>query len=143
MENKIESLIKNQMKFCSKANPVVLEFIFEFLYHNCTTEKEVEATRLKFMAGYCYYFAIMLKSAFERGSICWTAPFGHIVWVDNDGIPYDIEGVSTSEAEYYIPISYIQEGLKDFKHIPEEEFNASENYINKAILQYKKDNNLT
>lgn len=142
MKSKIENLVKNQMKFCLKANPVVLRFIFEFLYHNCKNDEEVEATRLKFMSGYCYYFAIMLKVAFERGSICWAAPFGHIVWLDIDGIPYDIEGVSTSEAEYYIPISYIKEGLKDFKHIHGEEFNASEDYINKAILQYKKDNNL-
>ena len=31
-----------------------------------------------FHAGYCYYFALMLKDAFGRGQICWCAPYGHI-----------------------------------------------------------------
>lgn len=29
-----------------------------------------------FHAGYCYYFALMLKEAFGRGQICWCAPTG-------------------------------------------------------------------
>ena len=33
-----------------------------------------------FTAGYCYYFAVMLKDAFQRGEICWCAPYGHICW---------------------------------------------------------------
>ena len=64
-----------------------------------------------FTAGYCYYFAVMLKDAFQRGEICWCAPYGHICWVDDNGVPYDISGVCDSECDFYIPVRYIPEGL--------------------------------
>ena len=86
-----------------------------------------------FTAGYCYYFAVMLKDAFQRGEICWCAPYGHICWVDDNGVPYDISGVCDSECDFYIPVRYIPEGIADFKHIPHKAFNASKEYIETAI----------
>lgn len=92
-----------------------------------------------FHAGYCYYFSLMLKEAFGRGQICWCAPYGHICWQDENGVGYDIGGICDSECDFYIPVSYIKEGLLDFLHIPGKVFNASQEYINNAIGTFKKD----
>lgn len=92
-----------------------------------------------FTAGYCYYFAVMLKDAFQRGEICWCAPYGHICWVDDNGVPYDISGVCDSECDFYIPVRYIPEGIADFKHIPHKAFNASKEYIETAIQTFCRD----
>ena len=92
-----------------------------------------------FHAGYCYYFALMLKEAFGRGQICWCAPYGHICWQDENGVGYDIGGICDSECDFYIPVTYIKEGLLDFLHIPGKVFNASQEYIDNAIEMFKKD----
>lgn len=92
-----------------------------------------------FTAGYCYYFAVMLKDAFQRGEICWCAPYGHICWVDDNGVPYDISGVCDSECDFYIPVRYIPGGIADFKHIPHKAFNASKEYIETAIQTFCRD----
>ena len=34
----------------------------------------------------------ILKTAFNRGKICWHRNYGHIVWMDDDGLAYDIYG---------------------------------------------------
>lgn len=124
------------------ADKDVLKFITDFNYHTTINNDEREVLRKQFRCGYCYYFAVILKEAFNRGTICWCAPFGHICWMDDDGIPYDIEGVNESDCDYYILVSYIKEGLADFMHVPNKVFNASEEYIQDAIERYKKDNNL-
>lgn len=79
--------------------------------HSC------ELFRMHFRAGYCWHFAHILKAVFNRGEVCWTAPFGHMVWRDEDGTPYDIEGVYDGEAMYLIPEKYVSEYLHEFKHI--------------------------
>lgn len=94
---------------------VVLEFIDKFLFHEGAGNSEV--IRHLFHAGYCLYFAIMLQSAFLRGHICLAYPYGHIVWVDTNGIAYDIEGVCTDYKEL-IPIRYLEETIEDFMHVP-------------------------
>lgn len=118
----------------------VLAFIDEFL--NKEGQENVETIRHLFRSGYCLHFAEMLKSTFQRGEVCWCAPFGHMVWMDEDGTPYDIEGINYSDCDYYIPINYIKEGLNDFRHIPGVEFNASQEYIDNAIEKYKKDKHI-
>lgn len=113
--------IDENMKFFPNANKNVLQFIADFLYHgvpDLSLEDSAESIRSTFRAGYCYYFAIILKEAFGRGHICWAAPFSHIVWVDINGVPYDIEGVNCSECDYYIPIEYLGDSISSFKHIP-------------------------
>lgn len=70
----------------------------------------------QFADGYCYHFAIILKNIFNRGEIVWAAPYGHIMWKDIDGVPYDIYGKFGSEYDYLIPISFLGEDLKDFTH---------------------------
>ena len=59
--------------------------------------------RKTFMSGYCYYFALIMKEAMQRGTICWACPFSHVVWKDEDGKAYDIDGEYVSDA-VLIPI---------------------------------------
>ena len=51
----------------------VIEFINEF-YNRCgeNTKEDEISIRNQFMNGYCYYFAKILQSAFERGTVCWV-----------------------------------------------------------------------
>ena len=138
-KEKRDLFVTNQLKWSPNANEQVLQFIYNFAWHKASTETEHEQIRCLFMDGYCYYFATMLKTAFKRGEICWCAPYGHFVWLDTNGVPYDIEGVSTAEAKYYIPETYIEDGLADFMQVPGVTFNASKEYINAAIKQYELD----
>lgn len=118
------------------ANREVLQFIADFLYYNKRTEETCEDIRFLFRSGYCYYFANILKIAFNRGEVVWCAPYGHIAWQDEDKQVYDIEGIAVTEAEYFIPISYLENAIKDFKHIRNEVFNASKEDIQKIIDKY-------
>lgn len=95
-----------------------------------------------FHAGYCWHFATILKNVFKRGEVCWAAPFGHFVWVDDNGVPYDVEGVNFGEQDYHIPESYLGDALKDFTHIPGEVYNISKEQIIAIIRKYEYDNNL-
>ena len=139
-------LYKIQFVKCSfnnnrKASERILWFIANFVYHQGYTTDSAKFITSQFKEGYCLHFALMLKSLFGSGKMCWAAPHGHIVYVDND-IAYDIEGVSTFDCEYYIPISYLNRGIRDFTRIPGDKFNMSEEYIQGVIEQYKKDNDL-
>ena len=126
--------VQSSIKFCPKADKQVLYFIANFIYH-CGVDAD-EVIYEQFRAGYCLHFAMILKEMFPGGEICWCAPVGHMIYMYKDN-PYDIEGVSSSDCDYYIPISFIKEGIKDFMHIPGIGFNASEEYIKDAIERYK------
>lgn len=71
-----------------------------------------------FCAGYCYYFANMLKLAFG-GTVCWSEDRGHIVWVDGNDlendIAYDITGIYEDYTKLR-PIEYLGDTICDFKH---------------------------
>lgn len=121
-----------------KTDEKVLDFIEKISSYHRDPQKQDAVCEL-FSSGYCYYFAMILKEAFGRGEVCWCAPYGHICWVDDNGHPYDIYGTCDSECTYYIPVSYIKEGLADFKHIPGESFDASEEYIQNAIDCYRRE----
>lgn len=122
-----------------KTDEKVLTFIGNITgYHYPNSQKQDSIYEL-FASGYCYYFALMLKDAFQRGEVCWCAPHGHICWVDDNGHPYDIHGSCDSECDYFIPILYIQDGLADFKHVPGKVFDASEEYIQDALQKFEKD----
>lgn len=104
-------------EYCGyKGSKDVLFFIKQFLAHNNSVDSET-ILKDQFNTGYCYYFAVILKAAFNRGEVCWCAPYGHICWVDDDGTPYDIYGICISEADHFIPVSYLGECLTDFLHI--------------------------
>lgn len=93
----------------------VITFISNILYYN---KQECETIYNLFACGYCYYFANMLKIAFDRGDVVWHKGYGHIVWRDIDNIAYDIGGVfyDYSEGEL-VPLNELGDGLINFKHI--------------------------
>ena len=134
----VNSSIKNanNIKPNNTVNEKILWFIANFVYHQGVNN--ADCIHEQFRSGYCLHFAIILKNMFKKGEICWCAPFGHIAYVE-DGIPYDIEGICTSDCEYYIPISYIKEGIRDFVRVPGASFNADEEYIQNAIKRYEED----
>lgn len=80
-----------------------------------------------FCAGYCYYYANILKLAFG-GKVCWAQDRGHIVWVDcasdstfkdlQQSVAYDITGVF-EDYEYLFPIEYLSNAISDYKHTGE------------------------
>lgn len=137
VEASIKNSRANKIGDTNKVSEKILWFVANFVY--AQGYNNADCISNQFRAGYCLHFAIILKNMFKEGEICWCAPFGHIAYVQ-DGIPYDIEGVCTSDCEYYIPISYIKEGIRDFVRIPGVGFNASEEYIQDAIRRYKQDN---
>ena len=103
-------------------NEQVVVFIADILYDGRNID---DAVRSFFRAGYCYYFASMLKTAFERGDLFLTFPFGHVVWRDVDGRAYDVEGPyvpEDHECEELIPVSYLGDLIYDFMHVPGKEF---------------------
>lgn len=133
--------VEEQLEYDPTAKLEVLWFIAGFMYKNIPytdTETSSECIRYTFRAGYCYYFAHMLKTAFNRGQVCWCAPIGHIVWVDDDGMPYDIEGVNHSDCEYYIPEEFMKHHVDDFKHIVSGTDGATGTEVLEIICEYEK-----
>ena len=92
--------------FFKDYDPDVVAFIGEILYDGRNQE---DALRSFFRAGYCYHFARLLQDVFKRGTLCVTEPFGHIVWMDTNGLAYDIEGP-------YLPEEQECTALRDIKH---------------------------
>lgn len=142
-KRKEKDFIQGQIEWYPGADSQVLEFIIKF-YHlalplNADYVEYCEYIRRHYRAGYCYYFALILKDAFNRGELCWAAPFSHIVWKDTNDIAYDIEGVHDSECKYYIPIEYLGEAVDSFKHVPGRDFIADEDFIDSVIKKYEKD----
>lgn len=143
--NQLQLQLEEQMKRTIESVPdvdkQVLTFIKIFVTHKATTEKEYEIIRSTFRAGYCWHFAHMLKTTFNRGEVCWAAPFGHFVWVDNN-IPYDIEGVYVGESFYFIPESYLGDAITDFTQVLDISHNTTKEEIMNIIYRYESDNNL-
>ena len=118
----------------------VEEFIETFLI----ISKSIRELEKLFANGFCYHFALMLKGLFNRGEIVWAAPFGHIMWKDVDGVPYDIYGAYGSEYEYLIPIKYLGDDIKDFTHLSSDNKRSgtSKERIQETINNYLKDKKL-
>ena len=78
----------------------------------------------------------MLKLAFKRGEVCLAAPYGHMVWVDDDGMPYDISGVDDSDTNDYIPEFMMESTVKDFRHVPGVVNNTTDQKIAQMVLDW-------
>lgn len=119
--------IDSQLKVFPQADKAVLEFIAKILFHNGPS-KTWDIHHL-FAAGYCYYFANMLKTAFGRGMICYAYNQDHIVWLDGTSsskdIAYDIYGVST-DWDCLIPIEKLGNEILDFMHVPGKQSDMSD-----------------
>lgn len=93
----------------------VLNFINDIVHYPTRKLDVSDQVDHMFCAGYCYYFAVMLKAAFQRGEVCWSVNQGHIVWKDNNGIAYDITGVYEDYSELR-PVEYLGDTIIDFMH---------------------------
>lgn len=123
----------------SRYNEQVVTFIANILYDK---RNEQDTIRSFFRAGYCYYFANLLKTAFGRGIVCQAEPFGHMVWVDEDGCAYDIDGPydpKEHECEQLTDASYLGDLLLDFLHIPGKEYHASKAFHGWAEFMHMSD----
>lgn len=139
VEDVKNGFINDQLKWNEKASAKVISFIADFRFVGLTVDSALdraEIIREQFRNGYCYYFAHILKVAFNNGEVCWAAPFGHFVWKYNNEI-YDIEGVYYGEAELFIPETFMGDSVKDFKHVRGEVFNATKHDIDRFIDEYK------
>lgn len=128
--------IENQLQQFPKADKQVLKFIADIVYHSGDGKPTETITHL-FTAGYCYYFALMLQTAFQRGTICYAYYEGHIVWLDGTSqekdIAYDIWGVN-KRWEYLIPIEKIRNGIWDFMHVSGKQSEMEDQEIIKLLL---------
>ena len=116
----------------------VFEFINRFIKKSEVAGIEYSSLRSLFMNGYCFYFASMLKAAFERGEIYTTDPFDHVVWRDTDNRYYDIDGEYIGEAKVMIPVTDPFCTIKDFKHLKKEtSFSITKEQIDFLIDKYK------
>ncbi|MCM1215101.1 MAG: hypothetical protein NC548_11340 [Lachnospiraceae bacterium] len=107
MDRRIQSLQ-------NAAQPEIIKFIEQF--RSCSGSDE--STIRLFSAGYCWYFAHMLDLAFPaKGQVCLVYPYGHFVFIDRMGVPYDIRGVYTGDCEYFVPDHYIGDAVDSFKHV--------------------------
>lgn len=132
----------NQLDENNGADPVVIRFINDFYSNIAKSPEEQEVLRGTFMSGYCYFFAHMLKEAFNSGEVCWCAPYGHFVWCNDykgETFAYDVEGVSIASAEFYIPEYYLGNLLDDFKHVPGKVANATRAQIDAVVKRYLAD----
>lgn len=122
----------------------VLNFINRFsTFFNLWECEKSEEFRKLFRMGYCWHFAKMLQTTFNRGTVCVAFPLGHFVWLDSDGTAYDIDGFDISEHYYYIPEEYLGDELINFKHIPGKRIpDATKEDLLKIAREYCTDNNI-
>lgn len=100
----------------------VINFIADMLYN--TGADPISVHRL-FKCGYCYHFAVILEHEFG-GRIYWVRNCGHMVWVDENNLAYDIEGyrndldidehLATIEELELIGGTDIERNLESFRH---------------------------
>ena len=124
-----------------KANPQILRFIANFSHH--VKYKHDDAVKILtdlFTEGYCYYFAIILQTAFPGGEILWAAPNDHMVY-KYQGQYYDITGIYEDIAFSFIPVEKMGDCLLDFKHIPGNHYNASEQELAKIQWEWEERHN--
>lgn len=134
----VTKFIKENQKFHPKSDTKILHFIADIVTHNGCSDDKTEDIHSLFAAGYCYYFALILQDAFPGGTICWAAPFGHIVY-QYHGLQYDIDGVYSGEATAFIPISRLGDAIDDFRHIPGKIYNATEQELAKIQLEWEEE----
>ena len=136
--------VKSFMEKFPGSREDVLGFIYDVTSTNRTAE-EADAIEKLFGAGYCYYFALMLKDAFG-GEVRWVKYHSHIVWEDTtNNVCYDIHGVYEDYGEYDIlPIEVLGDEIEAFRHrgndykINIEKLQAE---TQKRVNEYEKANN--
>lgn len=122
--DKQEFITCNTTGKCAEHDPKIIQFIADIVYD----PRNLDSSLWNFFrAGYCYYFAVMLQTAFGGGTICHAEPLGHIVWVDANGCAYDIEGAYLPEehdCRKLTDIAFLGDLIYDFLHVPGKEFRS-------------------
>lgn len=119
----------------------VLKFIYDIVFHS--GEVQTDAISELFSSGYCYYFALMLKSAFG-GQVMWHKYHGHIVWLDTTtDICYDVNGVFVDAGEEdIVPVEILGDiGLESFLHRGNDtKYSTDEvqSYVQPRVNEYEK-----
>lgn len=114
---------KTEDKYKDAVNMHVIAFIDAVVNFPGVNGKSSTIITQFFSAGYCYYFANILKMAFG-GRVCWVQDYSHIVWVDckanatlddiQASIAYDITGVFEEYTRLW-PIEYLGDGIIPYK----------------------------
>jgi hypothetical protein len=132
-----EEFINNNKKLDEDVDVQVLAYIYNFLTCKSKTNDDIELIRSLFLDEYGYYFAYMLKIAFKRGDVCCTVD-NHFIWLDDDFIAYDINGVSPDDTILFLASSIAD--LNRHKHIPivSSRNNTSHKWSFDDILMMKK-----
>ena len=130
LQKELQFLISksNWISHQKETNPTaandVLYFIQEFLFNLYSDDlpNDTGQTILKqqFTNGYCWHFANILQTTFNRGTINIIMPeANHIIWTDIDDISYDITGVVKIDS-ILVPTNFLQkcypQFLNNFKH---------------------------
>ena len=93
------------------------DFIDEFRNSQADyVEDGDECVRHLFRAGYCYYFAKILQTAYPGGQVCLAFPKKHFVY-KYAGQAWDIEGQYADEAWWIDEAEIPNNVLRPFKHL--------------------------
>lgn len=117
----------------------VSSFINSFINFSIHCGNDEENIRKIFMNGYCYYFAEMLKVAFNRGEVYICAPYGHVVWRDVDNRYYDFCGEYKNDEATFVSVTDPDSFIGDFKRLADNEQDkegATEEDIRHMIEKY-------
>lgn len=107
--------LEEQLKKNRKAKPEVLEFIWNFVTHDKSTES-FRVIEHQFTTGYCYHFALIMQKMFG-GKIVWHKGHSHILWQDRNKVAYDIRGVYCDYRLGEIaPTSALGDEIEDYFH---------------------------
>lgn len=136
-EELVDKFVKPQLERYEGCSKQVLQFIAGVRYHQWLAGEE--AIETLFLGGYCYYFAVMLKEAFQRGVVCCNGR-SHIVWLDgtdvSKDVAYDICGVY-QDYELLIPVKAMGYTIMDFMHVPGLVHNTTEAEVADLTSMFK------
>lgn len=146
-KTKSDWLLHQKITYPNASNHV-LDFIQEFLFNLYSDELPIDTGKTvlqqQFTNGYCWHFANILKSTFQRGTINIILPdANHSVWTDDDGLSYDISGV-VDNTSILVPTDFLEDSfpefLNNFRHTGMfKNCKITEELINTIIEEYKKD----
>lgn len=101
-------------------NPLILKWINDF------ASRAGDSVEM-YANGYCYHFAHILKSMF-KGEVMWILGRGHMVFMSEDLVPYDVHGVYPVDIEKaFVNVSLLTKNtIEDFSHACTEEHSFEE-----------------
>lgn len=118
--SEVDEWIQHQLASDNNSEEV-MNFINTFIGFSICCGNDEENIRKIFMRGYCYYFAEMLKAAFDCGEVYICAPYGHVVWRDVDNRFYDFDGEYKNDEVTFVPVTDPDSFIGDFKRLADNE----------------------